>query len=142
MENGHLLEVKNLDNVIIEIGGIGYKIFMSVTSMDRLGEVGTEVRKGDEITLYIPDVYEEYPDFVGENWLVSDVEEFCEKNNIKLTIEYQETNQYAPGKIISQSRTGRIVSGATLKIVVAEEISLPEEIAPTPDDEDNTEEDN
>ncbi len=105
-------------------------------------EVGTEVRKGDEITLYIPDVYEEYPDFVGENWLVSDVEEFCEKNNIKLTIEYQETNQYAPGKIISQSRTGRIVSGATLKIVVAEEISLPEEIAPTPDDEDNTEEDN
>lgn len=105
-------------------------------------EVGTEVRKGDEITLYIPDVYEEYPDFVGENWLVSDVEEFCEKNNIKLTIEYQETNQYAPGKIISQSRTGRIVSGATLKIVVAEEVSLPEEIAPTPDDEDNTEEDN
>ena len=105
-------------------------------------EVGTEVRKGDEITLYIPDVYEEYPDFVGENWLVSDVEEFCEKNNIKLTIEYQETNQYAPGKIISQSRTGRIVSGATLKIVVAEEISLPEEIAPTPDDEENTEEDN
>ena len=105
-------------------------------------EVGTEVRKGDEITLYIPDIYEEYPDFVGENWLVSDVEEFCEKNNIKLTIEYQETNQYAPGKIISQSRTGRIVSGATLKIVVAEEISLPEEIAPTPDDEDNTEEDN
>ena len=105
-------------------------------------EVETEVRKGDEITLYIPDVYEEYPDFVGENWLVSDVEEFCEKNNIKLTIEYQETNQYAPGKIISQSRTGRIVSGATLKIVVAEEISLPEEIAPTPDDEDNTEEDN
>ena len=105
-------------------------------------EVGTEVRKGDEITLYIPDIYEEYPDFVGENWLVSDVEEFCEKNNIKLTIEYQETNQYAPGKIISQSRTGRIVSGATLKIVVAEEVSLPEEIAPTPDDEDNTEEDN
>ena len=105
-------------------------------------EVGTEVRKGDEITLYIPDVYEEYPDFVGEEWIVSDVEEFCEKNNIKLTIEYQETNQYAPGKIISQSRTGRIVSGATLKIVVAEEVSLPEEIAPTPDDEDNTEEDN
>ena len=63
--------------------------------------------------------------------------------NIKLTIEYQETNKYAPGKIISQSRTGRIVSGATLKIVVAKEVSIPEEIAPTPDDdEENIEEEN
>ena len=53
------LEVKNLDNVIIEIGGIGYKIFMSATSMDRLGEVGTEVKvhtymrvREDDISLY------------------------------------------------------------------------------------------
>ena len=112
--------------------------------VDQSLKEGTEVRKGDSITLYIPDVYEEYPDFVGEDWLVSDVEEFCNKNNIKLTIEYQETNRYAQGKIISQSRTGRIVSGATLKIVVAKEISIPEEIAPSPDDDtsENTEEDN
>ena len=53
------LEAKNLDNVIIEIGGIGYKIFMSATSMDRLGEVGTEVKvhtymrvREDDISLY------------------------------------------------------------------------------------------
>ena len=53
------LEAKNLDNVIVEIGGIGYKIFMSVTSMDRLGEVGTEVKvhtymrvREDDISLY------------------------------------------------------------------------------------------
>ena len=111
--------------------------------VDQSLKAGTEVRKGDSIILYIPDVYEEYPDFVGEDWLVSDVEEFCNKNNIKLTIEYQETNKYAPGKIISQSRTGRIVSGATLKIVVAKEVSIPEEIAPTPDDdEENIEEEN
>ena len=112
--------------------------------VDQSLKEGTEVRKGDSITLYIPDVYEEYPDFVGEDWLVSDVEEFCNKNNIKLTIEYQETNRYAPGKTISQSRTGRVVSGATLKIVVAKEISIPEEIAPSPDDDtsENTEEDN
>ena len=31
------LEAKNIDSVIIEVGGIGYKIFMSVNSMDRLG---------------------------------------------------------------------------------------------------------
>lgn len=53
------LEAKNLDNVIIEIGGIGYKIFMSATSMDRLGKVGTEVKvhtymrvREDDISLY------------------------------------------------------------------------------------------
>ena len=53
------LEAKNVDNVIIEIGGIGYKIFMSATSMDRLGEVGTEVKvhtymrvREDDISLY------------------------------------------------------------------------------------------
>ena len=53
------LEAKNLDNVIIEVGGIGYKIFMSATSMDRLGETGTEVKvhtymrvREDDISLY------------------------------------------------------------------------------------------
>lgn len=53
------LEAKNLDNVIIEVGGIGYKIFMSVNSMDRLGETGTEVKvhtymrvREDDVSLY------------------------------------------------------------------------------------------
>ncbi len=102
---------------------------------------GTEVKKGDEITLYIPDVYEEYPDFVSEEWTVSDIEEFCTKNNIKLNIVYEETDKYAAGKVISQSRTGKVVSGATLKIVVAKEISLPPEIIPDdngkPNDDNN-----
>lgn len=102
---------------------------------------GTEVKKGDEITLYIPDVYEEYPDFVNEEWTVSDIEEFCTKNNIKLNIVYEETDKYAAGKVISQSRTGKVVSGATLKIVVAKEISLPPEIIPDdngkPNDDNN-----
>lgn len=53
------LEAKNLDSVIIEVGGIGYKIFMSVNSMDRLGEAGTDVKvytymrvREDDISLY------------------------------------------------------------------------------------------
>lgn len=53
------LEAKNLDNVIIEVGGIGYKIFMSANSMDRLGEIGIEVKvytymrvREDDISLY------------------------------------------------------------------------------------------
>ena len=53
------LEAKNLDSVTIDVGGIGYKIFMSVNSMDRLGETGTEVKvytymrvREDDISLY------------------------------------------------------------------------------------------
>lgn len=53
------LEAKNIDNVIIEVGGIGYKIFMSVNSMDRLGEAGTDVKvytymrvREDDISLF------------------------------------------------------------------------------------------
>lgn len=53
------LEAKNLDSVIIDVGGIGYKIFMSVNSMDRLGEAGTDVKvytymrvREDDVSLY------------------------------------------------------------------------------------------
>jgi serine/threonine-protein kinase len=106
--------------------------------------VGSEVKPGDEIILYIPEIIEEYPDFVGEEWTVADIEEFCNKNNIKLTIAYKETNEHAPGKVIGQSRTGRIVSGATLKITVAKEVALPPEIAPDNDEnkENNKQEEN
>ena len=53
------LEIKNIDNVVIDIGGIGYKIYMSTNSMDRLGETGKEVKvytymrvREDDISLY------------------------------------------------------------------------------------------
>ena len=53
------LEAKNLDSVTIDVGGIGYKIFMSVNSMNRLGEAGTDVKvytymkvREDDISLY------------------------------------------------------------------------------------------
>lgn len=53
------LEAKNLDSVTIDVGGIGYNIFMSVNSMDRLGEAGTDVKvytymkvREDDISLY------------------------------------------------------------------------------------------
>lgn len=53
------LEAKNLDNVIIDVGGIGYKIFMSIKSMNTLGDMGKEVKiytfmrvREDDISLY------------------------------------------------------------------------------------------
>lgn len=53
------LESKNIDNVIIEVGGIGYKIFMSSSAINRLGEIGKDVKihtfmrvREDDISLY------------------------------------------------------------------------------------------
>lgn len=53
------LDSKNIDNIIVDVGGIGYKIFMSVTSIDRVGEVGSNVKiytymrvREDDVSLY------------------------------------------------------------------------------------------
>ena len=53
------LEAKNLDNVVIDVGGIGYKIFMSINLIERIGEIGTIVKvhtymrvREDDISLY------------------------------------------------------------------------------------------
>lgn len=53
------LETKNIDSVIIEVGGIGYKVFMSRNSIDNLGDSGKDVKvftymrvREDDISLY------------------------------------------------------------------------------------------
>ena len=106
---------------------------------------GTQLGKGDEIILYIPNIVEGYPDMVGEEWTVEDVEAFCTKYNITLKIDYQETLQYKAGTLISQSRSPKtpIISGASLKIVVAKEPEVstesgqPEDTESTNPSEDN-----
>ena len=104
------------------------------TIVDQSLKAGTEVKEGDKIILYIPDAYEEYPDFVNEDWSLSDIEAFCEKYSIKLNVVYQETEDYEDGKIMRQSRAAkdRIVEGASLKITVAKAIKKQQE--PTTDD--------
>lgn len=105
---------------------------------------GETLSEGDSITLYIPNIIDGYPDFVTEGWTVDDVKNFCNQYNITLTIDYQETTDYASGTILSQSRGSDtpIVSGTTLKITVATEPT--DSGKPAEDDEDNqttTEED-
>ena len=82
-------------------------------------KTGTEVKEGDAVTLYIPDVAENYPNFTDEEYTLDEVKAFAEKYNLKLTVLYEETNEYEEGIIIRQSRTGKVVIGATLKVTVA-----------------------
>ena len=53
------LEIKGTDYIVVETGGIGYKIFAPLTTIDKLGEIGTNVKvfthhhvREDNISLY------------------------------------------------------------------------------------------
>ena len=84
-------------------------------------EAGSEVKKGDKLTLYTPNIVDKIPDMVEEGWSLSDVEAFCNKYGLVLEKTEQETSAYNEGTIISQNLPkGRsIVKGMTLRIVVA-----------------------
>ena len=61
--------------------------------------------------------------------------------NIILTIDYKETNDYEMGTIISQSREAKskVISGATLKIIVATRVVEEPIIDILPEDDNFTE---
>ncbi len=84
-------------------------------------EIGTKLVEGDTVTLYLPDIITEYPDFVSEKWSIADVEAFAKEYKVNLTTDYKEDSSYPEGTIISQSRApkSRVMVGASLKIVVA-----------------------
>ena len=70
------------------------------------------IEKGDTITLYIPNIVNEYPDMVDEGWTLNDVIAFSDEYKLNLTI-YDSTKNVIPAteyeklknvKVISQSR--------------------------------------
>ena len=84
-------------------------------------EVGTKVSKGTNITLYIPDVVLEYPDFTDGTWTVDDVKKFCEEYELKYSFKYVYRNDVQEGAIVGQSRAYQspIVKGVSITITVA-----------------------
>ena len=82
---------------------------------------GSEVKEGDSITLYIPNIIQTFPDMVSEGYSVDDAEAFCKKYNLTLKKNLVETSTTSAGKIISQSRIAgsEIVEGTTLTVDVA-----------------------
>ena len=94
---------------------------------------GSEVKKGDSITLYIPNIVDVFPDMNGNGWSIDDAEAFCSKYGLTISTSYQETTAYDEGKIISQSRAAGspIVKGTTLKVVVAKKPTASPSPTPT-----------
>lgn len=102
---------------------------------------GSEVKKGDSITLYIPDIEEEYPDMEAENWSLEDVKAFCDKYDIKLTHTEVETTKKDPGKVLTQSRApgSPIVKGSTLRVEIAKAPTEKPKEEPKDDEKPSTE---
>ena len=90
--------------------------------IDQSPAEGTVLTKGEKVIIYIPDIYDRYPNFVEEKWTVEEVEDFCNTYGVKLEKKYQQTTSYEPGAIIRQSRVAdsKISKGATLTITIAE----------------------
>lgn len=104
----------------------------------QMPKAGEEVKKGDSIILYVPDIITEYPDFVADKWSYNDIEAFCNEYGLTLNTEYKESINHVAGTVIKQSRPAgsKVTTGVTITITIAKQ--------PTPvttPDEDNKEED-
>ena len=90
---------------------------------------GTNLVKGDTITLFLPKILKEYPDFVKEKYKLEEVKKFCEEYGITLETEEKEDDSVTPGTIIAQNRAAgsEIAERTTLRITIAKKSSKPTE---------------
>ena len=102
-------------------------------------EVGTKVSKGEKITLYIPNVVDEYPNFLDDTWTLDDIQAFCDEYGVNVTFVPKQTEDYPENTIIEQSRAAGdpIIKGANLKITYA--VKYQESIEEKPDAETDNE---
>ena len=91
---------------------------------------GEELEKGDSITLYVPEFYVEYPDFLGENYTEEQAQAWADQNGVELEKTYRETSDVEPGMILSQSRAAgtKVNTNVPLRITVAKA----PEVTPSP----------
>ena len=116
-----LLETKYELNVTVEKKDVTEGDYDEQEIIGQSLAADSEVKKGDSITLYIPNLIEVFPDMVAEGYSVDDAEAFCKKYNLTLKKNLVETNAYTAGRVISQSRIAgsEIIEGTNLTIDVA-----------------------
>ena len=107
--------------VIVEVREKSYiTLYEDLTIVEQEPSVGTKLNEGDKVILYIPKLEELYPDFVQEEWKISEVEEFCDTYNINLIIKYEKSSKLEDTIIGQSAKPGsKIVSNANLTITVS-----------------------
>ena len=98
--------------------------------MDQSVKKGEHLSKGDNITLYIPDIKNLYPDFTDGTYSVSDIIDFANEYKLKLkfidkdsktiSITSENANEYADYKIITQNRAAgtKVTENASFTIKI------------------------
>lgn len=88
-----------------------------------------KLEKDDELILYVPDIYSEYPDMVSEKWTLSQVEEFVTLYGLNLKVIDKKGNvvsdygDYLSKTISGQNRTGNISSGVQFVVTIDVDMS-------------------
>lgn len=93
---------------------------------DKEKEEKVKIEEGDTITLYIPNIVNEYPDMVDEGWSLSDAVAFAKEYKLNLvatdstgnTIPEDKYKDFNNKAIIEQSRPkgDAVIEGITLKV--------------------------
>lgn len=107
--------------IIVEVREKSYiTLYEDLTIVEQEPSVGTKLNEGDKVILYIPKLEELYPDFVQEEWKISEVEEFCDTYNINLIIKYEKSSKLEDTIIGQSAKPGsKIVSNTNLTITVS-----------------------
>ena len=103
---------------------------------------GTKLVEGDTVTLIIPNLIVNYPNFVEEEgWSRDAIEKFCQANNISVTFTEQETDTYPEGTIIKQDHVAgtRVREGYPLTITIAKAKKVEKPKPQEPEKEEKTE---
>ena len=95
---------------------------------DKDAKEKTKIEEGDTITLYIPNIVNEYPDMVEEGWSLNDALAFAKEYKLNIlvvdsnstTIPTDKYNDFANSTVIEQSRPkgDAIIEGITLKVKI------------------------
>lgn len=123
-----ILESTYKMNVITEKRAVDDpKNYKASQIIDQSPKPGEKVPEGGTVTLYYPDIEDVYPDFTTGDYSLAQIEEFAEKNGLKFTPKYQETDAYPAGTIFEQSRqpNSRVSAGASFSVTIAQEPSEP-----------------
>lgn len=98
--------------------------------MDQSIKKGEHLSKGDNITLYIPDIKNLYPDFTDGTYSVSDIIDFANEYKLKLkfidkdsktiSITSENANEYSDYKILTQNRASgtKVTENASFTIKI------------------------
>ena len=98
--------------------------------MDQSVKKGEHLSKGDNITLYIPDIKNLYPNFTDGTYSVSDIIDFANEYKLKLkfidkdsktiSITSENANEYADYKILTQNRAAgtKVTESASFTIKI------------------------